>query len=187
MGGSGSGRWDFYTKKDVVENCRSLDASRWMREGILVPQVWQQGGRVWTDAQTGKELSSIAYVVDTRATDGWLRLKYTMTTTRESLDYRVQLQTTRPYFGGLRWWFTCPLVVNGRACRRRVRKLYLKGSYFGCRICHDLTYRSAQEHDPRMTKYRKHPELLLELLNTPSGERSTSELLVALKATMPKW
>ncbi len=46
-----------------------------------------------------------------------------------------------------RWWFACPLVVNGRACGRRVRMLYLppNGRYFGCRGCHDLTYRSCQE------------------------------------------
>jgi hypothetical protein len=31
-----------------------------------------------------------------------------------------------------------------------VRKLYLRGQYFGCRHCHDLTYRSTQESDKRV-------------------------------------
>ena len=54
-------------------------------------------------------------------------------------------QAARPHYGGLRWWFTCPLVVGGRSCTRRAGKLYLRGGYFGCRRCQDLTYRSCQE------------------------------------------
>lgn len=50
---------------------------------------------------------------------------------------QVWLTATRPRFGGLRWWFVCPLVVKGRSCKRRVGKLYLPphGRYFGCRHC----------------------------------------------------
>jgi hypothetical protein len=65
----------------------------------------------------------------------------------ENVRVPVLLQRTRPTFGGRRWWFTCPLVVNGVPCGRRVGKLYLPpgAQYFGCRHCHDLTYQSAQE------------------------------------------
>ena len=74
-----------------------------------------------------------------------------------TLDYRwhdsedvlipIRLQTTPTQFGGERWWFTCPLIVNGAECNRRVGKLYLPpgARYFGCRTCHRLTYRSCQE------------------------------------------
>src|SRR5262249_48590815 len=74
----------------------------------------------------------------------------------DSADYRVGLTTTRPPFGGLRWWFLCPLGVNGRACNRRVGKLSLPqhARFFGCRRCHALTYRSAQEHDNRVSRLR---------------------------------
>ena len=46
---------------------------------------------------------------------------------RDSEDVRipVRLQTTPTQFGGERWWFTCPLIVNGVACNRRAGKLYL--------------------------------------------------------------
>jgi hypothetical protein len=37
--------------------------------------------------------------------------------------------------------------VDGVACGRRVRKLYLSGRYFGCRHCHELTYASSRESD----------------------------------------
>jgi hypothetical protein len=55
--------------------------------------------------------------------------------------------STRPYFGGRRWWFVCPLIVRGIACNRRAGKLYLPpgAKYFGCRKCHDLTYESCQD------------------------------------------
>ena len=65
----------------------------------------------------------------------------------QSEDYPVGLTATRPRFGGLRWWFLCPLAPRGSPCGRRVGKLYLppRGRYFGCRRCHGLTYTSCQE------------------------------------------
>jgi hypothetical protein len=65
----------------------------------------------------------------------------------EDVKIPIRLQTTPTQFGGQRWWFTCPLIVNGVPCNRRVGKLYLPpgARYFGCRTCHRLTYRSCQE------------------------------------------
>lgn len=59
----------------------------------------------------------------------------------------VRLQSTPTRFGGRRWWFTCPLAAGTAPCRRRVGTLHLPpgSNYFGCRTCHDLTYRSCQE------------------------------------------
>src|SRR5262249_22549065 len=37
----------------------------------------------------------------------------------QSAGYAVGLTATRPRFGGLRWWFVCPLVVGGVPCGRR--------------------------------------------------------------------
>ena len=49
--------------------------------------------------------------------------------------------TTRPHFGGLRWWFVCP------RSGRRAAKLHLPpgGKYFAHREAYGLTYRSCQE------------------------------------------
>ena len=68
----------------------------------------------------------------------------------------MRLTATRPRFGGLRWWFVCPLVVNGRPCNRRVAKLHLPppARYFGCRLCYRLTYASCQESHRHDTLYR---------------------------------
>jgi hypothetical protein len=60
----------------------------------------------------------------------------------------VDLVVTHPHFGGERSWFACP------SCRRRVGVLYrpAAGDDWACRVCHRLTYRSAQEahHDERL-------------------------------------
>jgi hypothetical protein len=59
----------------------------------------------------------------------------------------VRPTTTPTQLGGRRFWFICPLIVRGMACNRRVGNLYLPPGtrYFGCRKCHNLTYRSCQE------------------------------------------
>ena len=52
----------------------------------------------------------------------------------------IPLQSTRPHFGGSRWWFACP------GCKKRCKKLYMPPGKceFGCRLCHNLTYISSQ-------------------------------------------
>src|SRR5438067_1690451 len=131
MGGPGSGNWDQWwrgPKKEVVEDCLGLDATRWMREGILRAGVLQTGSSRWT--YRGRGGFTVHFRVDTLdVSDPSVGLSYswvwTATKEEESASYRVGLTTTRPRFGGLRWWFVCPLVVGGVPCRRRVGKLYL--------------------------------------------------------------
>jgi hypothetical protein len=91
--------------------------------------------------------------------------------------------TTRLHRGGLLWWFLCPVPLGRGCCGRRVRKLYLPpgGHYFGCRDCHNLTYRSAQEHDKRVDALRRDRRALRARMNDLEG-LSTGELLLALKA-----
>jgi hypothetical protein len=189
MGGYGSGRWRWHSKKDIVEDCRILDVNRWTREGILRVGVQKFGGWRWCHHVTGEESSSIGYELNTtEMAFSWVRLYYTFTRTQEQVDYTVMLQTTPLYSGGIRWWFTCPLKADGRSCLRRISKLYLPpgGRYFGCRHCYNLTYQSAQEHDTRIDFYRKHPEALMAALERIKGDRpDCSKALLALKAM--KW
>jgi hypothetical protein len=131
MGGSGSGsyyHWWRSSKKTVVEDCLSIDANRWMREGILTAGIHRAGSWQWT-YRSGRQCSIGYEVLTHEMTTPRLRLSYSRTRAgaeeKESVDYRVRLATSRPRFGGLRWWFICPLTVNGRPCRRRMGKLYL--------------------------------------------------------------
>ena len=77
----------------------------------------------------------------------WVAMTYTVKGTKEQINYRLNLATTKPLYGGLRWWMVCPLSINGKPCKRRTRRLYLPpgGKYFGCRQCYSLTYTSCQE------------------------------------------
>jgi hypothetical protein len=52
----------------------------------------------------------------------------------------IELEATSPNYGGVRWWYLCP------RCTRRASRLYLpnRERFFLCRICHDLSYESAQ-------------------------------------------
>jgi hypothetical protein len=151
MGGPGSGNhyhWWRHGKKTVVEDCRSLDANRWMREGILKAGIWHTGLWCWyQDAMLTETVASICYEVNMTDARPCIRLFYDLTATSERIDYQVPLAVTSPRFGGRRWWFVCPLIVEGRPCKRRVGKLYLppQARYFGCRYCHQLTYTSCQE------------------------------------------
>jgi hypothetical protein len=54
------------------------------------------------------------------------------------IDDKIFLTTTRPPFGGLRWWFSCP------RSGRRVRTLYLPlgGRHFWSRRAYGLAYAS---------------------------------------------
>ena len=74
----------------------------------------------------------------TEPDDPWLRLRYCVN--GERADCMVRLVTTRPNYGGRRWWFLCPLVG------RRAAKLYLPpgGKLFGSREAYGLTYVACQ-------------------------------------------
>jgi hypothetical protein len=101
------------------------------------------------------------------------------------LEYTIGIAWKPCRFGGRRYWLICPLFRDGIACRRRVRKLFLPpgGRYFGCRTCHDLTYRSAQEHDQRVDRLSRLPvPQLAELLKMPASRMT----FLALKAVRKK-
>jgi hypothetical protein len=144
MGGIGSGRRWHLNKADTVEDCRVLDLGALGRKGPFVPGYTGEVRWSWGGLQTG----SISFAVEPGPAGGLiLRLSYLMTQTGEEVSTPIRLETTRPHFGGARWWGRCPLAVGGRACGRRVRKLYLPpgGRYFGCRVCYGLTYPSCQD------------------------------------------
>jgi hypothetical protein len=144
MGGFGSG-WQG-PKKATVEASLILTASKLVRRKSLVPGARTFGSWGWTCEGEDKPHATIGYeanLVDLEA--AWLRLHYQWR--GEPVDYRVRLVTTKPTYGGLRWWFICPLERRDDGPPRRVAKLYLPpGSrYFGSRKGHGLTYTACQE------------------------------------------
>ena len=138
MGGLGSGTWSRWPTKSVVGNGLTLDLYKLIRDGAFSPGQTTSGSLTWT--RNDEYIGSIGYSSDlTDPSSGSVRLHYNHED--KPVDYRVSLTTTRPYFGGVRWWFVCP--VNGT----RAAKLHLpSGSdIFASRQAFDLAYRSQNE------------------------------------------
>jgi hypothetical protein len=140
----------YFDKKDTVEDCRSVSISFLRKHGYLCPQCSKSGGISWKNCY-GEETSSIGIVVSTFEDESFVRLYYTVTDRnsgkKTDYDYKVRLTTTLCNFGGIRYWFICPLSRNGVYCGRRVAKLYKApgANYFGCRHCYNLSYESRNE------------------------------------------
>jgi len=141
MGGYGSTRWNWHNKRLAVEDCRKLPF-RMFKKNLL--KGW--GGQV-TWSRNGEVLSTIGYRIDQFGdSPSSLRLIYTITRRngdRQEVEYLIRLTTTPLPWGGSRYWYLCPAI----GCGRRVSVLYLApgGTYFVCRHCNNLSYRSRQE------------------------------------------
>ena len=136
MGGYGSG-WN-RPKKATVEDALTLSITRLMRDGVIVPGEARTRARGWRINGQMIEL----FVCDSDAIDPQnASLRLTSFGPGPSESQCIRLTTTRPHWGGLRWWFICPLTG------RRATKLHLPpGSrLFAHRDAHGLTYRSFQE------------------------------------------
>jgi hypothetical protein len=150
MGGTGSGRWTYYDKKRTVEECWAMSISEVDRVVDLRDPGPASKALRPTIPKTGKRMSPVR-TKSKVGDDGTplLGLSYTVND-RRGLEHRLEevlrLQTTRPNFGGLRWWFSCPRMLDGEECGRRVGTLYRPpgGRYFACRHCLGLTYESCQ-------------------------------------------
>jgi len=140
----------YLDKKDTVEDCRSVSISFLRKHDYLSEDSCRSGGICWKNCY-GEETSSIGIVVSTFEGENYVRFYYTVTNRssgeKTEYDYKIQLTTTPCNFGGVRYWFICPLSKNGVYCGRRVAKLYKApgGNYFGCRHCYDLSYESRNE------------------------------------------
>jgi hypothetical protein len=183
MGGRGSGSWYRWNKKDTVDDGLSLDINKLVRDGLV--RDFSIGSLRWTNGRTGEESASIGFVLEPLGDDSLtMHLYYTRTGRngdKENLNYPIILQTTQPNYGGRRYWFNCPLTVNGWPCRRRVGKLYLPpgGKYFGCRHCYNLTYKSCQESDKRISFYWNNPAAMEAAMK---GDPLSADTFLAIRA-----
>lgn len=150
MGGPGSGKGQRWNAKTCVESCLILDVSKISLGEAL--RAGTKGTIRWTDEYTGKSVSAVGFSTFVSCIgERLLTLLYRFAGSHhqsvEDISIDIHLTETRPHYGGVRWWFRCPLVDDNIPCDRRVAKLYLPpgGRHFGCRTCHNLTYRSCQE------------------------------------------
>ena len=141
MGGIGSGR-EANVYSGTVEESRQINVNNLVRDNSIRPHCQINGILAW-NSPIG-EKPSIGYEIQTYGQNGYIRLIYSVSRLgmgEIAINYNVELYTTKPYFGGLRWWFICP------NCDRMVVKLYqpLGAKNFLCRTCQNLTYQSCRE------------------------------------------
>lgn len=155
MGGSGSGNWYRWNAKATEENFWRLPANSLKKYTHIQKGQWSSG--TWQWSRNGEVCSWIRYELNTCGESSWMRVHYTNKGTGKDYDYKIYLTTTRPHYGGIRWWFHCP----AQGCGRRVAVLYL-AHIFACRRCCDFTYVSQNEapHFRLLSKAQKiHQEL----------------------------
>ena len=117
------------------------------------------------------EVSSIGIESHIDEYHPYLRLLYTQTDdegNKQHFDYKITLHRTPCNYGGWRYWFLCPLgTKGGLPCGKISAVLYKAGDYFGCRRCHNLTYRCRKHNTNYSLNYwfrsRKAMEKLYEL------------------------
>jgi hypothetical protein len=144
MGGFGSGKWsDLCQRKTSAELCRKISIRFLKDNGFL--DADRAGSIVWKNA-AGEVLES-AELETFISADG--DKTYLELTTGGIVNgkQKIELTTTPCNYGGVRWWFICPVVKDGVYCGNRVAKLLLPpaAKFFGCRECYDLTYESCQK------------------------------------------
>jgi hypothetical protein len=135
------------------------------------------GGTLTWRNRLGERILSVGYWLEFKAEDQrvvHLAQKVEADGTETRFVEPILLSSTVPNFGGVRWWFICPLIEDGLACKRRVKKLFLPPgeTYFGCRACYRLTYESAQSHDARVDKLMKNPWALVMAVESKNPSRS---------------
>ncbi len=151
----------------TVEECRTLGIAELVPAEILSLPV----GTPWTISwpeRVGCKHVGFEGVLSRWSADEWsLTLRHSMVHCLPpeplALPFTLRITRTPCYYGGWRYWLRCPQVREGRLiCRRRVTKLFLPPGEksFGCRNCFDLTFRSVQEHDSRVDRLAKNPDLL---------------------------
>jgi hypothetical protein len=137
-----------------VDESVRLSAAALVRKKALVIGARTSGTWGWSYPGEGAH-ATISYDADASDPDNaWLRLYYRVN--GDPVDYKIRLVTTNPNYGGLRWWFICPIVRFDGGPPRRVEKLYLPcgAKYFGSRGAYGLTYTSCQESGKFNRLYR---------------------------------
>ncbi|MCD6174183.1 MAG: hypothetical protein J7K65_00255 [Planctomycetes bacterium] len=153
MGGFGSGHWiDAMRRRVNTDLCRTLSIRTLKMMGVF-------------DDDSSGEVFSVRWVNEIGEDAGCVNITPQAGGNGNKRSLRVEIGgcvtgggssvtgqdisiTTTPYFyGGVRYWFLCPAVVDGVLCEDRVGKLYLPpgGKLFGCRQCYGLTYESCRQ------------------------------------------
>jgi hypothetical protein len=141
---------DTENKKEVADELTRIDIRVLKREGFLKTGQTTSGSITWDKNKIG--ITILLYGINNK----YINLEYTKyyyTGEKREFNYRIEITTTPCYFGGVRYWFHCPLLKDGKMCGRRIAVLYQGRDYFGCRQCYNLCYKSNLERHKITSDY----------------------------------
>jgi len=180
-----SGRWGDHRKKQTVENSLKLDINEFMRDNQLTNR--SEGRFNFGRSLVGTFKVTAPYTLRTKTEeiplDALILLSYKVL--GEEVTSPLYITSSPMNFGNKRYWVLCPSLRDGRACLNRGYKLYLPpdGKYFLCRDCYNLTYKSVQTRDKRVSEMVNNPQKLFSAL-TATTNKLTAKYFLALKAYM---
>ncbi len=151
------GGWNYKGKREA-DSLLNIRTKALREKGFFKNSL--TGVLSWTNSWTGNT-NTVGLKTEINGETGYMRIYYSQTPEdgeRKDFDYKVPLTSTPCPYGGRRNWFICPLSVNGIHCGRRTNVLYKNGEYFGCRICHKLTY-SRQNYGGRYKGFISVPDI----------------------------
>jgi hypothetical protein len=167
-------RW---TSRLTVDDCLPLDVETFHRAGPALANAFAASGTMfWT--RDGNVIGSIGYEINPRPPGVSVRIpRQSIVVDGENRlveECVMLIATTRPYLGGRRFWFVCK-------CGRRFGQLYLppEEQIFACRICHNLTYKSAQKHDQRKYDLARDPDALDAVFGAALGVPNAKRVRLA--------
>lgn len=136
---------DIVNKKEIANDLTKIDIRTLKREGFLKAGEATKGTLSWQDGGNKNQIgvTIVLYGANLR----FMHLDYTkyLAEEKKEFHYRTEISTTPCHFGGVRYWFHCPLSKDGKTCHRRVAILYQGEDYFACRKCNNLCYQSNLE------------------------------------------
>ncbi len=136
----GRGTWYRWEKKDTVDAKLALGAHHVFTR-IADPTKARLYTISWKRTRDGQETASLGLATDPQRGGVFLSYNYNG---QPVTPYLVRWDVTTPRYGGRRYWWLCP------SCGRRCAAIY-GGPRFLCRVCHNLTYETAQSGDFQTT------------------------------------
>jgi hypothetical protein len=190
MGGIFSGRWHDHRRRRTVEGSLAFDFDKLLRAFKKAGKDFEDGAEA---TMSFGDVLSVALRAslsprehEGRTYDGLLTLSYTFE--EREASYGLLLSSRTPNYGGRRYFVHCMVrKKDGTTCLRRASKLYLPRSggetFFACRECHRLSYKSVQEHDKRVDELvRNLRKLQYYASSFPPPLKYPTKLFLALKA-----
>lgn len=152
-----SNEFGFLSKLDVHQ-CYQLKIGELLKLGAFAAPDFNGGVTYSTDGYLGESAFDVRFSVSTRDKENLaIALQYSIRTFDGEIpvSQEIGLLPETPHFGGVRWWFECPTLTDRKKCVRKVGILYLPlgERYFGCRHCHNLTYRRGAKKSLISAKY----------------------------------